>query len=207
MLKIAGRTFLTGLITILPVALTVYIIYWLAVSTEAVLGNSIRALLPDGSYWPGMGLVAGIIVVMIIGVLMHIYVVQRLFSTGEQALYHVPVISSVYRSIRDLFDYFSPARKKGFEKVVAVSLGPEGVQVIGFVTQEDQENMPEEFRAQDSILVYFPMSYMIGGYTALIPRKAVRPLNMKMEEAIRFTLTGGITGLSTVSDRARPTTH
>ena len=126
MLKVAGRTFLTGLVTILPVALTVYIIYWLAVSTEAVLGKSIRALLPESLYWPGMGLIAGLIVVMAVGVLMHIYVVQRLFSTGEQVLYHVPVISSVYRSIRDLFDYFSPARKKGFEKVVAVSIGTEG---------------------------------------------------------------------------------
>ena len=63
--------------------------------------------------------------------------------------------------------------------------------------------MPEEFRAQDGILVYFPMSYMIGGYTVLMPRKAVRPLNMRMDEAIRFTLTGGITGLSAASGRQR----
>jgi uncharacterized membrane protein len=68
------------------------------------------------------------------------------------------------------------------------------MQVIGFVTQSSQESMPKDFRAEDSVLVYLPLSYMIGGYTALIPRNAVRPVDMNMETAMRFTLTAGVTG-------------
>lgn len=194
MLKVTGRTFLTGLITLLPVVLTLYLIYWLAVSTESMLGKGIRLLLPADMYWPGMGLIAGLVVVLAVGILMHVYVVQWLFTKGEQIFYHVPIINSVYRAIRDLFDYFSPTRKKEFERVVAVSIGDTGMQVIGFVTQEDTQNMPDDFRERDNILVYFPLSYMIGGYTVLMPRDSVRPINMTMEEAIRFTLTAGITG-------------
>jgi uncharacterized membrane protein len=194
MLKSISKTFFTGLITILPIILTLYLIYWLVVSAETALGNAIRLALPDELYWPGMGTVAGLLVVFLVGMLMHAYVVQRLFAWAEQVLYHVPVIKTVYRSIRDFFNYFSPARKDEFQQVVAVSLGETGMQVIGFVTQAVPERLPENYRGDDSVLVYMPMSYMIGGYAVLMPRSAVRPLDMSMEEAMRFTLTAGVTG-------------
>ena len=101
MMKSLSKTFLTGLITILPVFLTAYLLYWLAVSAESWLGNPIRMALPAHWYWPGMGLVAGLGVVFVVGLLMHAYVVQRLFAMAEEMLYHVPLIKSVYRAIRD----------------------------------------------------------------------------------------------------------
>jgi uncharacterized membrane protein len=194
MLKSISKTLLTGFVTILPVVLTLYLFYWLAVSAESVLGRLIQLMLPDHLYWPGMGVVAGLAVIFAVGLLMHAYVVQRLFAKGEQVLYHLPLIKTIYRSIRDFLEYFSPTREKEFEQVVAVSFGDSGMQVIGFVTQALPENMPEDFRQKDSILVYLPLSYMIGGYAVLVPRNAVRPLDMNMEEAMRFTLTAGVTG-------------
>jgi uncharacterized membrane protein len=193
MLKSLGRTLLTGLITILPVVLTLYLLYWLAVSAETVLGKMIRLVLPEGMYWPGMGVIAGVAVTLVVGLLMHAYVVQRVFDKGEQLLYRVPLIKSVYRAMRDLFGFFLPTRKKEFEQVVSVSLA-NGMQVIGFVTQAVPERMPADFRSEGGVLVYVPMSYMIGGFTVLMPRSAVRPLHMNMEEAMRFVLTAGITG-------------
>jgi len=194
MLKSISKTFLTGLITILPAVLTLYFLYWLAVSAETALGGLIRLVLPENLYWPGMGTIAGLIGVFLVGLLMHAYVVQRLFAWGEQILYRVPVVKSVYSAIRDFFNYFSPNNKKEFEQVVSVTIGDTGMQVIGFVSQAIPENLPEGFREEDSILVYLPLSYMIGGYAVLMPRSAVRPLNISMEEAMRFTLTAGITG-------------
>ena len=194
MLKSMSKTFFTGLITILPIVLTLYLLYWLVVSAETALGNTIRLLLPEDLYWPGMGTIAGLLVVFLVGLLMHAYVVQRLFAWGEQVLYHVPVIKTVYRSIRDFLNYFSPARKDEFQQVVSVSIGDTGMQVIGFVTQAAPERLPEGFRGEGSVLVYIPLSYMIGGYAVLMPRSAVRPLDMSMEEAMRFTLTAGVTG-------------
>ena len=194
MLRSISKTFLTGLVTILPVVLTLYFLYWLVVSAESVLGRVIRLVLPENLYWPGMGSIAGLAVVFFVGLLMHAYVVRRLFAWREQILYHLPFIKSVYRAIRDLFDYFSPDKKKEFKQVVAVSIGDTGMQVIGFVSQAEPERLPEGFRGEDSILVYLPLSYMIGGYAVLIARSAVRPLDMSMEEAMRFTLTAGVTG-------------
>jgi len=86
MLKSTGKTFLTGFITILPIVLTVYLLYWLVVSAETALGNVIRLVLPEDMYWPGMGTIAGLLVVFLVGLLMHAYVVRRLFAWGEQVL-------------------------------------------------------------------------------------------------------------------------
>lgn len=193
-MKFIGRNILTGLVAILPVFLTLYLLYWFAVTAETALGKMIRVVLPDDLYWPGMGLAATLLAVFLLGLLMHAYVFRRLFARAEQLLYHMPLIKTVYSAIRDFFNYFSPTSKREFEQVVSVSIGDTGMQVIGFVTQAVSEQLPEDFRGEDSILVYLPLSYMIGGYAVLMPRSAVQPLNMNMEEAMRFTLTAGVTG-------------
>ncbi len=191
MFKSLGRTFLTGFITIVPVVLTVYLLYWLAVTSENVMGDILRLVLPEMFYFPGMGMLAGLLVVFLIGLMMKALLIQQLFDIGEQVLYHLPLIKNIYRAIRDLFDFFTP-KKERFGQVVAISLN--NMELIGFITQTDERRLPESFRDQNKVLVYIPMSYMIGGFTTLIDREQVRPLKMSLEEAMRFTLTAGITG-------------
>ena len=193
MLKFISRNILTGLVTILPVALTVYLLYWITISAESVLGSMIRSILPEVLYWPGIGLIATLAVAFLVGLLMNAYVVRQLFAKGEQILYRMPLIKSVYKAIRDFFQYFSPTAKKEFEQVVSVSIGDTGMKVIGFVTQAVPESLPEGLQEEDSMLVYLPLSYMIGGYAVLVPRSAVQRIDMNMEEAMRFTLTAGVT--------------
>lgn len=143
-----------------------------------------------------MGVLAGLTIVFLVGLLMHIYVVRRLFSKVEQLLYHTPLIKTIYRAFRDFFQFFSASKNKEFEQVVSVKLD-KGIQLVGFITQQQMEKLPEGFNDQDSVLVYLPLSYMIGGYTILVPKSAVTALDMSMEEAMRFTLTAGVTGDNT----------
>jgi len=196
MVRFISKNIITGLVTLLPVALTLYFLYWMAVSSETALSGLIKLALPERMYWPGMGLAVGIGVLFVLGLLMRTYVMQLLFSKGEQVLYRTPLVKSLYSAIRDLFDFFSPSSKKEFEQVVSVDIGNTGMKVIGFVTQTLPERMPKDFREDDSILIYLPLSYMIGGYALLVPRNAVKPVDMSMEEAMRFTLTAGVTGCS-----------
>lgn len=192
MLKFISRQILTGLITILPVVITLYLLYWFVVSAETALADVMRLVLPANYYLPGMGVAAGLVVVFLVGLLMNAYLVRKLFQMGEQLIYRMPLIKSVYGAMRDFFAFFSPSAKKEFEQVVSVRLGE--LELIGFITQAVPEKLPDGFRQGDNLLVYLPMSYNIGGYTALIPRHLVRPLDMKMEDAMRFTLTAGVTG-------------
>jgi uncharacterized membrane protein len=191
MFKSISKILITGFITLLPVVLTIYLLYWLAVSSEQVMGNALKLILPDSAYFPGLGMIAGLALVFIVGLMMNAYMVRKIFALGEQLLYHLPLIKTIYRAFRDFFDFFSP-KKEQFGQVVAVTFN--GMELVGFVTQENPQRLPESFRDRDSVLVYLPMSYMVGGYTVLVPRSELRPLKMNMEEAMRFVLTAGITG-------------
>lgn len=191
MFKYLSKTLLTGFITLLPIVLTIYLLYWLAVSSEKVMGNMLHYILPESFYFPGLGMLAGVIVVFVIGLMMNAYLIQRIFALGEQILYRLPLVKSVYRAFRDFFDFFSPS-KEGLGQVVAVTFN--GMELVGFVTQEDPKRLPPSFRDRGCVLVYLPMSYMVGGYTLLVPRSDLRPLQMTRDEAMRFVLTAGITG-------------
>ncbi len=193
MFKSTSKTLLTGFITLFPVVLTIYFLYWLAVTSENIMGAAIQWVLPQALYFPGLGMMAGLVVVFVVGLLMKAILIRQLFGLGEKILYRLPLIKTVYRAMRDLFEFFTP-KKEGLGQVVAVTY--DGIEMIGFVTQTDEQRLPESFRDQDKVLVYLPMSYMIGGFTLFIPREHVRPINISMEEAMRFALTAGITGKS-----------
>ena len=191
MFKSISKILITGFITLLPIVLTIYLLYWLAYTSEQVMGGALRFVLPNAAYFPGLGMIAGVVVVFIVGLMMNAYMIRQLFALGEQLLYRLPLIKTVYRAFRDFFDFFSP-KKEQFGQVVAVTVTD--MELIGFVTQQDPQRLPESFRDRNSVLVYLPMSYMVGGYSLLIPRDKLRPLKMSKEEAMRFVLTAGITG-------------
>ncbi len=191
MFKYISKTLLTGFITLLPLVLTLYLLYWLGVSSEELMGKVFRYLLPDGAYFPGLGMIFGFVVVFLVGLLMKAYLVRKLFSLAESVLYRLPLIKSIYRAFRDFFDFFSP-NKEDLGQAVAVTIN--GMELVGFITQEDTNKLPPSFRDRKTVLVYLPMSYMVGGYTVLVPRDEVRILDMTRDEAMRFVLTAGITG-------------
>ncbi len=191
MFKSIGTTLLAGFITLLPVVLTAYLLYWLATTSEQVMGGSLRWLLPNILYFPGLGILAGLMLIYFVGLLMKTVLVRRLFSFGERIIFSLPLVKTVYRAIRDLFDFFSP-KKDGLGKVVVVNVN--NMEMIGFVTEEDSSRLPAAFKSGDRVPVYIPMSYMIGGFTLLIPRSDLSPCDMPMDEAMRFALTAGIAG-------------
>jgi len=73
-----------------------------------------------------------------------------------------------------------------------VRLGDTDLRVMGFVTRDDLAGLPPNMSEPGMILVYLPMSYQVGGYTVLVPRASVQPVDMSFEEAMRFTLTAGL---------------
>jgi uncharacterized membrane protein len=191
-MKKITRKLLAGLATILPVVITVYVLYWLATSAEKFLGRLIRLALPEGWYWPGMGIAAGVILIFIIGLLMQAWIVRSLVAWGERIVLRIPLIKTVYGSVRDLIGFVTQGPDSGVRQVVALKIGDENLKLIGFVTREDLAGLPEEIGGQDRVAVYLPMSYQLGGYTVIVPRSAVQPVDMSLEEATRFVLTGGV---------------
>lgn len=191
MIKFISRSLITGLITLLPAVLSVYLFYWLAVTSERFLGSALKLVVPDNVYFPGMGTLAGFLAILAVGVLMNAYFIRQLFAMWEQLLYRLPLFRSVYSALRELIDYFAPKKEDGLGEVVAVNIN--GMELIGFVTQNDSGVLPGDLRQEGKVLVYLPMSYQVGGYTIVVSRESLKPLDMSRDEAMRFVLTAGIT--------------
>jgi uncharacterized membrane protein len=192
MMNALGKLFLKGLAVVIPVVLTLAILWWLAKGTEQWLGGLLSRFLPDGWYVPGMGLIAGVALTVLIGLLSHVLLFQRVFALGEQMLRRLPLVKSIYTAIKDFVGYFSPGAERAMSKVVLVKLPGQAFELIGFVTREDFSQLPFEPTADDPVAVYLPMSYQIGGYTLILPRSALTPLDMSFEEGMKLVLTGGV---------------
>lgn len=194
-MRTISKTFLTGLVTVVPVVVTFYLLYWLAVSAEALLGRLIRHVLPGDLYRPGLGVLAGLIIVFFVGLLMKAWIFRSLFQWWEGLFTRIPLIKSVYGAIKDFLQFVSGPGKGGADgaQVVTVSFGATGVEFLGLVTRSDLSPVSPSLAAKDAVAVYLPLSYQIGGITAMVPRTALRPVEMTVEEAMRFSLTAGMT--------------
>ena len=190
-MKRLGGILLKGLVTILPIGLTIYFVYWLGVTTETLLSKPIKALIGE-SYWPGMGLVTGFVLLFLIGLAVNAFLVRRLLAEAEQLLLRVPVVKTVYSAIRDMTRLVNTDKKKGdLDRVVTLDYGPG--KLIGFVTQE-HANQIGIGGGDDLVAVYLPMSYQIGGYTLYVSRSKVTETDLTVEQAMRIVLTGGVRG-------------
>lgn len=188
-----GKLFLKGLAVTIPVALTVAIVWWLALAAERMLGGLLVRLLPEGWYLPGMGLVSALALILLVGLLSHVIIFQKLFEWGELLLNRLPLVKSIYSALKDFIGYLSPDSQHQFGKVVLVRLPGQDCQLLGFVTREQFADLPLELAADEPIAVYMPMSYQIGGYTMYLPRSALTPVDIPFEDAMRLALTGGVT--------------
>ena len=199
MLKTAGKIFLTGLLTVLPIVVTVYFIVWMLTVLERFFGRQVLYLIPDQWYRTGMGLAMAVVVVFAIGLLMYGYVFRRVFGWLEWLMLEIPLVRSVYSAMRDLLGMFADQKETAMQ-VVAVTL-PGNVRVLGFVTRTEFNDVPRGMAAEGDVAVYLPMSYQLGGYTVFVPKSAVTPVDMSREDAMKFILTAG---LKTVSPAIEP---
>lgn len=185
------RTFFSGLAALLPIVITIAVLLWVVGAAESLLGAVVRAMLPDGSYPRGLGLVVAIALIFAVGVLMEAVYFRRLMGWFEDGLNRIPLVKTVYGAVRDLMSLFSKAGTRKFSKVVMVRFPGTAAQLIGFVTIEDFAGLPVDPGA-GNVAVYLPLSYTIGGYTVFLPREHLTPLDMSLEDAMRFVVTAGM---------------
>jgi len=191
-MKSVGRIFLTGMLTVLPVLATVYLVVWLVTGAERFVGKQLMWLIPDEYYRTGMGLLLAISAIFAVGLLMHALLFRKLFGWAERLLLEIPLVRSVYGALRDLFGLFAGHEEDQALQVVSVTLPGTNLRALGFVSRADFSDLPEGIGRQGEIAVYLPMSYQIGGYTLFMPREQAVPVDMSREEAMKFILTAGL---------------
>ncbi len=182
---------LQGLAAVLPVALTIYLVYWLLSQMEKLAGKAILAIVPEELYFQGLGVISGFIVLVLIGLLVKAYVVRYLIRLGESLLNAIPLIKSIHGAIQDFMRAFTITEKQAADKVVLVEV-QDNMHLIGFVTARKMADYLFPDANNDIVGVYMPMSYQIGGYTLYVESHRLKPLDITVEEGMRIALTGGM---------------
>ena len=180
--------FFRGLITFLPLALTVYVLYLFVAWTERSAMALIRPVIGD-FYMPGLGIALGASLIVALGFLVSLPVTSRLVSWVELPFTNLPVVKSIYSSLKNFADYFSPHDNDDAQQVVLLNMPGQEFAIVGLVTRQSLRGLPRGLGdLDDRVAVYLPMGYMIGGYTVFVPRHWTTPIDMSVEEAMRSAL-------------------
>lgn len=186
------KIFLRGLATVVPVAVTISILYWIGVSLESVLGGILQLFIPEKYYLPGTGLVIALIATFAVGATAHRWLIAKLILLGEGIISRIPLAKTIYGGVRDLMKFISAtAERKDLDQVVMVDVADD-VRMIGFVTGSGIEIAQNEDKENEVATVYIPFSYQIGGHTVCVPRSKLKAVDVSVESAMRWVLTAGV---------------
>ena len=185
-MKRLSQYFFRGLMTILPLGLTVYVLYMFISWMDSLAMSVISPIIGD-FYLPGLGIVLGVGAIVGLGFLISQPVTTRLLSWVEFPFTNLPVVKSIYSSLKNFADFFSPHQEQS-QQVVVLRMPGNEMSIVGLVTRQSMHGLPKGLAETDQVAVYLPMGYMIGGYTVFVPRTWIEPIEMSVEEAMRSTL-------------------
>ena len=190
MMRTLFNIFLTGLLAVIPVFLTIYCAYYFANWLNGVSNRAMQWFAPELPNVPGLGIVLGVVAIFVIGVLVSSRLTRWIYQLIESPLRNFPVVKDLYSALKQLTALLTPQDKSAEGKVVSVRHPDLAVNMIGLLMRSDVSGLDDAIASGDMVAVYFPMSYQIGGYTLFVPRDWVSMVDMPFETAMRNALTG-----------------
>lgn len=177
-MKKLSKYFFEGLIVVIPVGVTIYLLYIIFIQIDGLFKFK----------YPGIGFLITMVGILIIG-----FIASHFLTKGFVVLIHnlfnrVPLVKIIYVSIKDLTEALFGERKK-FNQPVSVRMSNDiGVELLGFITEENPEFLGEK----DKVAVYIPQAYNFAGNLILVPIENVKKLNVGAKEMMTFIISGGL---------------
>ncbi len=184
--------FFQGLLVVIPIAVTIFVIYKIITWIDNLLPFQIPVKLPGiGEVSiPGLGILTIVIAVTAFGYLAKFFVANPFFVLLERMLERTPLLKIIYTSVKDLIEAFV-GEKKRFNQPVLVTVNKEsGVQRIGFITQKDLSVLGI---SSHKMAVYLPFSYGFNGQLLIVPAENVEKIDASGTEMMKFVISGGVT--------------
>ncbi|MDX2188793.1 MAG: DUF502 domain-containing protein [Bacteroidota bacterium] len=172
--------FLRGLILVAPIFVTILIIVR---SLEWLDG-----LIPIDI--PGIGILIIFVSITILGSLTTTFIVKPIFEVLNTVMENVPGVNFIFKSLKDVINAFGGNSKFKTPVLVTIDKNSE-IKRIGFITESDLK----ELNLENQVAVYFPDSYGLTGNLYVVPKESVSILNISSSEAMKFIISGGVTGL------------
>jgi len=193
-----------GLAILVPIFAAGYILFWIFRDSENLVKSLLLRVIPEEYYLTGMGLFTAVGITFVIGLLMYPWLTRRILQLLDKIMRNIPIFAASDSPARDLRDLFGGDIKEQLGQPVLIAIPNTGIETLGFITRRNLSDLPEGLNKKDHVVVYVQWSSQIGGYCFIVPLDSVKPLNMTVEEGMRWALTAGVSGpaptQSTVED-------
>lgn len=184
------RIFTTGLLAILPLAITVYVFYIIYNFLDNLIGDLIQAVF--NYRIPGIGFAAGLLLIMFIGFIASNIIGKRLIGFSDKIFQRLPLARGIYSSARQIIDAFTLQGENTFQKVVLLEYPRKGLYVLGFVTSDTRGEIQEKTR-EGTLSIFIPTTpNPTSGMLILAPKQEVIELEMTIEEGMKVIISGGL---------------
>ncbi len=190
--------FVAGLLTLIPVALTVYVVWQLFIGLDSLLNKPVSRLverLPglEGQVTtlPGLGLLALILLILLVGFVARNVIGRRLIQVGDWIVGRIPVVRHIYTTFQQISHAFLADQSEVFKQAALIEYPRKGIYSIGFITQDTkgtvQDNLPK-----DVVSIFLPTTpNPTSGYLLFVPKEEVIMLPVTVEEALKLVISGG----------------
>lgn len=197
------NNFTRGLVIMIPVVITVWILNTVFVALDRIT-SPIYAYF--GLNIPGLGFITMLLMILLIGILSRNLIGTIILSSMDRALRKIPIVKTIYSAIKDVIAAFSSSQGgKSFKQVVVVEYPRKGIYSIGFVTNTLRFRQKKSRKNLDIVSVYFPHPpNPTSGVMVMVPRKDVRILNLSIEEGLKLAISGGIIAPDLIEELASP---
>ncbi|KPK24846.1 MAG: hypothetical protein AMJ61_13255 [Desulfobacterales bacterium SG8_35_2] len=177
-MKRISQYFFQGLLFLIPLFVTLYVIYWIFIKIDRLLDLPV----------PGLGFVVSIVFITLIGFIASNFLTRNIVHLVDKVFARLPLVKMIYTSIRDLVNAFV-GDKKSFNKPVQVAVDRENnIKILGFATRDSLEAIG----IKDSMAVYVPQSYNFAGNLIIVKREQVIPLETDPGEVMKLIVSGGV---------------
>ncbi|HET9340644.1 MAG TPA: DUF502 domain-containing protein [Casimicrobiaceae bacterium] len=189
------RILIAGLLVWAPLGITIWVLHFLVTTLDQTLGLLPDAWQPDrllGFHVPGIGVLLSFLILLVTGAIAANFLGARLILFWEAVLGRIPVVKSIYSSVKQVSDTLLSDKGNAFRKALLVEFPREGSWTIGFLTGTPDRTVAP-FLPGDHVSVYVPTTpNPTGGYFIMLPRSRVRELDMTVDEALKYIISMGV---------------
>jgi uncharacterized membrane protein len=200
------KIFITGLAVIVPIGLTLYILFFLIGMLDSLLQIIPSNYQPEALFGfsiPGLGVIVVFIMILFCGLVARSYFGSNIFNSAENMVQRIPFVGTIYQSIKQVSDSMFANRRTSFKKVVLVEFPRKGMYTVGFVTGTPGPEIQCRLE-QNCISVFLPTTpNPTSGYLVIVPENDLIQVDVSVEEALTYIISIGIV---TTSERLKKKT-
>ena len=195
MMAALRRWLLAGLLVLLPLMITIWIINWIIGTLDQTLQILPLQWQPDlllGIHVPGFGALLALVIVLVIGAVTSNFIGRRLMGWWDSLLGRIPIVRSIYSSVKKVSDTLFSEKGNAFRKALLVQWPRPGVWTIAFLTGTPGGDVSRHL-TDDYLSVYVPTTpNPTGGYFVMLKRSDCIELDMTVDEALTYVISMGV---------------